>query len=212
MNSENIAKHRKIKQSNSKVNLENLKSDYFLQKVFDNMKRDKSLEIVRYNKILQKRINITIKDYKDLSQLYSSIEIELTLNDNEYGKFINIYPDKKEYYHIYFDNSKEETKRTHLDKNEKVKTIKIIIDNKVELLSGLFNKCNCIKSIYFKKFTRNNIINMCDMFSECSSLKELELSKFNTENVIEMGRMFYLCSSLKELNLSNFNTSKVYDR
>ena len=35
-----------------------------------------------YNKKLQKRLNININDYKDYSQLYSPIEIELKIVDN----------------------------------------------------------------------------------------------------------------------------------
>ena len=91
--------------------------------------------------------------------------------DNKYGKFINI-PDKdKEYYHIYFNNSNEEIKRNYLNKNEKVKIIKIIIDYQVTSFQNLFNYCKCIESINFNKFYRNNITNMSYMFEDCSSLK-----------------------------------------
>ena len=34
------------------------------------MKKNKSFEIMKYNKKLQKRLNININDYKDYSQLY----------------------------------------------------------------------------------------------------------------------------------------------
>ena len=84
--------------------------------------------------------------------------------------------------------------------------IKIIIDFQVISFKNLFNNCECIESIHFKKFYRNNINNMSGMFWECSSLKELNLNTFNTDNVINMDRMFYYCSSLKELKLINFNT------
>ena len=40
---------------------------------------------------MQKRLKVNINDYKEYSQLYSSIEIELKLVDNKYGKFINKY-------------------------------------------------------------------------------------------------------------------------
>ena len=43
------------------------------------------LLIVKYNKKLQNRLNLSIEDYKE----YSSIEIELKLVNNKYGKFIN---------------------------------------------------------------------------------------------------------------------------
>ena len=70
--------------------------------------------IVKYNKKIQKRLNLCFKDYKEYSQIYSSIEIELKIEDNKYNKFINISSYNEKYYHIYFDNSKEEIKRNYL--------------------------------------------------------------------------------------------------
>ena len=125
MNSRNISNKEQLKES--KV-FENLTSDYFLTKIIDFIKKNKSLEIIKYNKQLQKRLNININDYKEYSEFYSPIEIELKLVDNRYGKFINISDEEKEYYHIYFDNSIEEIKRNYLKDNENVKMIKIIID------------------------------------------------------------------------------------
>ena len=175
------------------------------------IKKKKSLEIFKYNKKLQKRLNININNYKEYSQLYSSIEIELKLVDNKNGTFINIPDEEKEYYHIYFDNSIKEIKRNYLEDNEKVKMIKIIINYQVKSFKELFKYCKCINSIYFKKFYRNNITDMSGMFYDCSSLKELNLSNFNTNYVIDMSHMFYGCLSLKELNLNNFNTNNVTD-
>ena len=130
---------------------------------------------------------------------------------SNYGNFINYDINNEQYYHIYFDNNEEETGRSFLIENEDINSIKIIIDYQVESFKELFIYCECIESIYFKKFFRNNITNMCSMFSGCSSLKELNLSNFNTENVTDMSWMFSGCSSLKELNLSNFNTNNVTD-
>ena len=149
----------------------NIKSNIILKKIFDNMEKNKSLEIMKYNKKLQKRANLNINDYKEYSQLYSSIDIELKLVDNIYGTFINIDDEEKEYYHIYFDNSKEEIKRNYLDEKEKVNSIKIIIDYQVKSFKKLFINCINISSIFFKKFNRINITDMNYMFYNCSSLK-----------------------------------------
>ena len=43
----------------------NLKNDYFLRKVFNNLMKKKSLDIIKYNKNIKERININIKDYKE---------------------------------------------------------------------------------------------------------------------------------------------------
>ena len=100
-------------------------------------------------------------------------------------------------------------KRNYLKDNENVEKIKIIIDYQIESFEGLFEYCECIEYINFKKFYRNNINNMGCMFWGCSSLKELNLSNFNTKNVNDMIGMFFGCFSLKKLNLSNFNTNNV---
>ena len=54
-----------ISQMKSKNKYENLKNDYFLQKVFNNVEKKKLLNIVKYNKNIKKRINININDFKD---------------------------------------------------------------------------------------------------------------------------------------------------
>ena len=204
MNSGNINNNKQ-----STIGFQNLKSNFILKQVFDKLKQHKSLEVIKYNKQIQKRINISITDYIKYSQLYSPIEIELKFDGENYNKFINIPYKKEEYFHIYFNNENKEIKRNYLIINENVKTIKIIIDYQVNSLKGLFLDCKCINSICFKTFIRINIIDMSYMFSGCSSLKELNLSKFNTGNVTDMSYMFYECSSLKELNLSNFDTKNV---
>ena len=197
MNSEIISKEEKLKQIKSKIDFKNIKSDYFFIKIFDIKKKIKTLKIMKYNKELQKRSNISINDYKEYSQLYSSIEIELKLDDNKHSgqnKFINISEEEKEYYHIYFDNSNEEIKRNYLKEKEKVNTIKIIINYQVKSFKELFNNCEHINSLFFKKFYRINITDMSYMFYGCSSLKELNLSNFNTNNVKDMRCMFKGCS------------------
>ena len=211
MNPSNELSNEK-KESNkveSKNIFKKLKNDYFLQKLFHNLLKKKSLNIIKYNKNIRKRINISIKDYKEYSEMYSSIEIELKPANNKYGEFINIDEGDEKYYHIYFNDNKEEIKRNDLNENDNVSKIKIIIDYQVKSFYELFNFCECIEYINFKKFYRNNINNMAGMFYGCSSLKELNLSNFNTNNVTNMENMFSRCYSLKELNISNFNTNNV---
>ena len=55
MYSENISKDKKDK-IKSKSSFENLKSDYFLQRIFDNMIKYKCLNIIKYNKKITKKI------------------------------------------------------------------------------------------------------------------------------------------------------------
>ena len=178
------------KQIKSFVKYENIKADYFLLKVFENLEKKKTLEIIKTNNNIKKRINISNNDYKEYSEKYSSIEIEIKPVNNKSGNFINIDEENEKYYHIYFNNGKEEIKRNYIDKDEKIEIIKIIIDYKIESLEYLFEYCKCIESISFKKFYRNNVTNMGGMFMGCSSLKELNLNNFNTNNITNMGCMF----------------------
>ena len=151
MNSRNISKDEESKQLNAKNEFDNVKSNYFLMKIFDMMKKSKSLEIMKYNKKLQKRLNLSINNYKEYSQIYTPIEIEFKLVYKKYGRFINISKEDNKYYHIYFDISNKEIKRNYLNENEEVKKIKIVIDYPVKSFKELFIGCRCISSIIFKK-------------------------------------------------------------
>ena len=102
----------------------NLKTDYFLKLIFNNLERKRILNISKYNKNIIKRINIIIKVYKEYSEIYSSIEIKIKSIKNKYGDFININDKNEIYYHIYFDNKREEIKRNYLNENEKIKNKK----------------------------------------------------------------------------------------
>ena len=181
-----------------------------MQKFFGIVPQKISLEIIKYNKNIQKRLNININKYKEYSELYSSIEIEIIPVKNNYGKIINIKEENKKYFHIYFnDNKQKEIEKIYFFKNDNVSKINIIIDYQIISFNKLFYLCQNIESINFKKFYRININNTSFMFRGCSSLKELNLSNFKTNNVTDMSYMFGYCSSLRELNLSNFNTNKV---
>ena len=164
----------------------------------------KKLEIVKYNKKIQNRLNLDVKDYKEYG------EIEIIPIKSKHGKFINIDKNNELHYHIYFNDNKEEIKNKYkIDEEDKVTKIKIIIDHQIKSFNELFYDCYCIESINFKRFIGNNITDMSWMFSGCSSLKELNLNHIKTNNVTNMSWMFWGCSSLKELNLNNFNTNNV---
>ena len=133
-----------------------LKSDYFMQKLFDNIQKKVSLKIIKCNIFIQKRLNININNYKDFSEKFSSIELEIIPIKNGYGPFIKIKEENKKYFHIYFNDNKEEIKKTELNKEDNVSKINIIIDYQINSFSELFYYCRCIGSINFKKFYRNN--------------------------------------------------------
>ena len=199
-----------IKDNQNKDIFQKLNSKYILKKIFDNLEDVKAYEIFRYNKNIQKKLDIDNNSYKELSEIKSSIIIEIIPEKNKYGKIFNYLLDKYESnYHIYFDNDIKEKETNEINEEDKVSKIKLVIDNNIKSLNNLFEDCKCIESINFKRFTRINIDNMRSMFWQCSSLKEINLNKFNTNNVSNMSWMFYRCSELKRIDISNINIDNV---
>ena len=83
-----VSKKKNKENESAKPNpiIENIKSRYILSKIYNNMTIKKKLEIVKYNKKIQNRLNLDVKDYKE----YSEIEIDIIPTKDKYGKFINI--------------------------------------------------------------------------------------------------------------------------
>ena len=132
-------KNRNVKKRKSKVNLKCIKSSYIFKNIYDILNKKESLEIVKYNKNMQKRLNLNIKDYKKYSETMTPIEIEIITNNKKFDKFIDINEKEKLYYHIYFNDNKVERKNKYLiNKKDKIGKIKIIIDYQVKSFEKLF--------------------------------------------------------------------------
>ena len=131
-----------------------LKAGYFIERIFTYTPKRTALEIIKCNRNLKKRVNITIEDYKKYCEQFSSIEIELIPIENQFPTFINIIGENAPYFHIYFnDNKNEEIKRYKLiEEDGKVEKINIIIDYHVDSFESLFSQCRNIEEIKFKKF------------------------------------------------------------
>ena len=190
--------------------LENIRSDFFLKFLCQHIKdKDKILRLFQYNKCLQKKVKLSINDYRN--KYYQTI-IEIkpgeTKSNIRENVFIRISRNCYNNYHIYFNDDKTEIKRNYLEHNEKIGKIKVFIDYQVKSLKALFLYCN-VEEIYFIKYNRKDITDMSLMFYGCHSLFNLDISKLNTENVKYMNLMFGNCKCLKNLNISNFRTEKV---
>ena len=99
------------KNKNFKGVLNKIRSNYILKRIFINLNKKKSLEVIQYNNKLQKKLNIEINDYMEYCENYSSIEIEIIPALNKYGKFINLHNKKdSSYIHIYFNDSQKKIK------------------------------------------------------------------------------------------------------
>ena len=169
----------------------------------------KYLNILKYNKGLQTKLNLSLENYKKYNQIKIEVIPIVNLKEkDEENIFINTV-ENESLYHIYFNESNEEIERKYIKNNEKISKIIILIDIEVESLRDLFHGCESIKEIKFISFNRKNIIDMGYMFAKCSNLINLDISKIKTDNVTHMEYMFNECSKLENLNLSNFKTDKV---
>ena len=87
-----------------------IRSKYILRKIFSNLKENKLLQIIKYNKNIQKRLNKHINDYIK----YNQIEIEIfPINKDDKNYFINIQKENELYYHIYFNDEKKKKKKLY---------------------------------------------------------------------------------------------------
>ena len=128
---------------------DNIRSNIILKQIFCNLNKNNLLEIIRYNKNLQKRLNIGLIDY---IKQFSKIVIELFFSEYRaypYGRFIRFSKECKSYFHIYFNDNKKEIKTNKINKGDKVYKIKIVIDYGIKSLSKLFNDCHIIKKNKF---------------------------------------------------------------
>ena len=99
--------------NNPKNDFRNIKSNYRLKEIFKNIKENKLLDIIKYNKNIQKRLNIGINDYIYYNKIIIDIFPVLQVNNCYNNKFINIPEGEESYYHIYFNNDKNETKSNY---------------------------------------------------------------------------------------------------
>ena len=87
-----VSKKKNKENESAKPNpiIENIKSRYILSKIYNNIPKIKKLVIVKYNKRIQNRLNLSNKDYKE----YCEIEIEIIPKKGKNGEFIYMEPKK----------------------------------------------------------------------------------------------------------------------
>ena len=185
--------------------LKKIHSKYILNLIMDVLKENKRLNLIKYNKILQKKLDIKLENYVEYSKIVIIEIVPLKVLHKTY--FINYGSEEKNYLEIYFDDKRR--KVNYITKKDNVSKIKIIIKREFKRFERLFYRCKFIEKINFVSFNRDDITNMRGMFMECINLKEINFNSFNTKNVKDMCLMFSDCNSFTKLNLSTFNTSNV---
>ena len=83
-----------------------IRSRYIMKRIFENIRLNKYMKLIKYDKKLQKKMNISTINYKE----YNQIEIELRPSQKYYisGKFINTNLDNESHIHIFNNNCKRE--------------------------------------------------------------------------------------------------------
>ena len=158
--------------------LEKISSKYILQEIIKNhLDKKVYLQLVQYNKKLQEKLKIKLKDYK-----YCSERVIIDLypkKDLPKGQFyfININEKERQYFHFFFDENKKEENRNYITENDKINKIRVIIESKIKSFGRLFCDCDCLEKINFIKCERNDIQNLYDTFRNCRSLIEVNISK-----------------------------------
>ena len=88
-----------------------------------------------------------------------------------------------------------------------LKTVKIIINQILSNMVGLFSFCEDLVTINFAEtFDTSKVQCMTQMFYYCTSLISVNVSSFNTSSVNNFYQMFYGNDKLTSLDLSNFET------
>ena len=183
-----------------------IKSIIILKRIFSNLTETALMKLIIYNKNIQTKLNMSINDYINF---YKQTIIEIIpKNENKKIYFINREGGKK-YYHIFFNDSKEEVDRNYIQAHENITKIIVKIDKEINSFFRIFENCSSNESIKFIKFNRTDIVDMSYLFSGCSSLNNLDIELLKTNEVTDMKNMFNNCSKLKTLNLSHFKTNKV---
>ena len=94
-----------FKNNKSKINLKDIKSSYIIQKIFSFLNENQKLEMIIYNKELQKKCLIGIKNYKTINGVYKIGE------KNGKGKEYSIYTKRLVFEGEYLNGKKMEKEK-----------------------------------------------------------------------------------------------------
>ena len=126
--------NKKKYQIEKKSLFDKIKSKYIFKLILSNVLTTKIFSLIKYNRKEQKKLNINMNDYEALCKT----EIEIIPPEFPNDKFINIDNEiDKKYFHIYFNEDKEERNMIYIPQ-ENVKNIKIIIDYQIKSYHNLF--------------------------------------------------------------------------
>ena len=123
-----------------------IKSSFVLKIIFGFLNECKKLNIIKYNKKLQKRLNVN-KNY------YSTI-ITIKFIKNRKNEFCFELFNKSDFYdekiYLYNENNDKEVKNRSIKPNGNIRYIEVIFRRKRNSLAKLFSDYKYIKSVNIK--------------------------------------------------------------
>ena len=206
-----------------KVSIKKIKCDFFVRNLFkDLILENRKLNIMKFNRDLQKKVKVKLEDYKkyqnvchiiaesdnedDFAKIKENLKTEEFLN-NENSNIIYKKGLNKIFNGLLVSNGKKLCDTIRIFEKVKKLTIKTNIETKSleYMFSGFLN----LEEIDLSKFNTKYVENMSCMFIGCNNLKKANLSNLNADNVIHMSYMFDNCYNITDINFSNFTTKKL---
>jgi len=197
--------------------INNIKSILVKKKIFNNVPERNKLNLIKYNKTLQKNLKKNIDDYQRFKYIIIYVEginKDVTfINKNEFNEKKIIIKDTKvsKFKKIlieptvlvrYFSDFKESL-FSNLGGIVSVRIIKCYYDSSYSTslslnFSNLFSGCTNLKKVIFQDDNEFFLDNAGEMFKNCINLEHIEgLNNLNTYGVVNIKGLFQNCKSLK---------------
>ena len=177
--------------------LDNIKSVFILNKLFNNIRNIKKLRIIKHNKKMLNRLNIKKEEfmkYKSLKEFNDKFELDIIdINIKELNlrnKYIYIKNDELKYLNIFGDLEILNLELNSISDIELLKNMKFKELKELELGYNRISDISALKKFNFKKLEILNLVG--NQISD--NIKGLENANFN---------------KLKVLNISNNNISDI---
>ena len=207
------------------TNLNNVK--LILKKIFDNITTIKRLNIIRYNKSIQNKLNIDINSYKiEYSQIIFEIQIYIPgmkkirvirrpkkrdsfdkLNEPGEYPIVGLNSDS-DYDEYEIKENDDATKYDFIKIAPKYKNYFHFYfddDENEKKVTYVYNNENVSK---IKVIVNYPVINLNSLFYTCSIVRKIKFIKFRRNNIKNMSYMFH-CWNINEIKFDKFNTENV---
>ena len=207
---DNIKTNMNNKNSNTYNLLKKVHSDVTFKKIMNCLNSQTKLNIIKFNKKFQNKLNIEKTDYDEHFKTIIDLKItKLYLNKfkNHISNvpFVDLKIDDKEAF-----NENNNNINNNLE-NKNLINVTLEISHKYKSFENLLYGCDFVEKIYFRRINRRDIKSTKNMFHNCPLLKEINFNNFDTTKVTDMSYMFTLCHDLEKITIdpNHFKTNNV---